>query len=206
MFEDATTKSWWRQSTGEAIAGSLKGQQLPEIPSTQMRLGEWLAMYPNSEVLQADTNFKKRYADLKGFDEGTIKGKLEHRDSLSWQFKSWVIGVSTKGKYKAYDWNNLVNQKMISDSLVGVPLLLTIESHGKTFYALNRTVNGQTLQFVHASSGDNMEDTQTHSIWKLNGTCTAGLLQGSRLQHLQAYQEFWHSWKNFHPNTTTYQN
>ena len=28
MLEDATTKSWWRQATGEAITGKLKGQKL----------------------------------------------------------------------------------------------------------------------------------------------------------------------------------
>jgi len=205
MFEDATTKSWWRQATGEAIAGKLKGQQLKEIPSVQMRLGEWLEMYPNSEVLQPDSNFKKEYADLKGYDAGTIKGSLEHRDSSSWHFKSWVVGVSEKGKHKAYDWNALVKQKIISDSLAGTPLLLTVEPHGKTFYVLNRTLNGQTLAFVPGTNGS-MEDTETHSTWKLNGTCTAGLLQGKQLQRQQAYQEFWHSWKSFHPDTYTYQN
>ncbi len=30
MFEDESTQSWWRQATGEAIAGPLKGQLLPE--------------------------------------------------------------------------------------------------------------------------------------------------------------------------------
>lgn len=206
MFEDATTKSWWRQATGEAIAGKLKGTQLTEIPSAQMRLGEWLALYPNSAVLQPDTNFKKQYIGMKGYDDGTIKGGLEHRDSLSWKMKSWVIGVSAKGKNKAYDWNGLVKQKMLVDSFADAPLLLTVEPNGKTFYVLNRSLNGQTLQFVPGSSADLMEDTQTHSSWKLNGTCTMGLLQGKQLQRLQAYQEFWHSWKSFHPNTTTYQN
>ena len=39
MFEDATTKSWWRQVTGEAIAGKLKGEKLPEIFSTANIIG-----------------------------------------------------------------------------------------------------------------------------------------------------------------------
>ena len=39
MLEDATTKSWWQQATGEAIAGKLKGEQLPEVLSTQTSLG-----------------------------------------------------------------------------------------------------------------------------------------------------------------------
>ncbi len=38
MFEDKTTKSWWRQATGEAISGTKKGVRLPEIPSQQMSL------------------------------------------------------------------------------------------------------------------------------------------------------------------------
>jgi len=34
MFEDATTKSWWQQATGKAIAGPLKGTALKEIASS----------------------------------------------------------------------------------------------------------------------------------------------------------------------------
>jgi hypothetical protein len=204
MFEDATTKSWWQQATGIAITGKLKGSRLTELPSVQMRLGDWLALYPDSEILQPDTTYKKRYAELKGYDEGTVKGKLEHRDSLSWQFKSWVVGVHVNDKDKAYDWNDLVKQKMINDSLNGIPLLMTVEEDGRSFYVLNRSINGQTLEFVQGNSKELLEDKQTHSIWKRNGVCTAGALQGSRLQHIQSYQEFWHSWKNFHPNTTTY--
>ena len=205
MFEDATTKSWWQQATGIAITGKLKGSRLTELPSSQMRLGDWLALYPDSEILQPDTTYKKQYADLKGFDEGTIKGKLEHRDSLSWQFKSWVVGVHINDKDKAYDWNELVKQKMISDSLNGTPMLITVEEDGRSFYVLNRKVNGQTLEFVQASTKELLEDTQTHSSWNRKGVCISGALQGSRLVNIQAYQEFWHSWKNFHPNTLTYQ-
>ena len=91
MFEDATTKSWWRQESGEAIAGHLKGTSLKEIPSQQMAFGDWLALHPNSYILQPDSNFKKEYADLKGYDEDTLKSSLEKRDSASWKLKSWVL-------------------------------------------------------------------------------------------------------------------
>ena len=46
MLEDNTTKSWWRQVTGEAVAGKLKGQQLPEVYSTQTTLKHWLELHP----------------------------------------------------------------------------------------------------------------------------------------------------------------
>ena len=205
LFEDATTKSWWQQATGVAISGKLKGEKLTEIPSVQMRLGEWLDLYPNSEILQPDSNFTKNYADLKGFDEGTIKGKLEHRDSLSWKMKSWVLGININNKSKAYDWNDLVKKGMISDSLAGTQFIVTIDPNGKSFYALNKKLNQQILYFLPGATKELMQDTKTRSIWKLNGTCINGVLQGSRLEQLQVYQEFWHSWKNFHPTTTTYQ-
>ena len=44
MFEDVTTKSWWRQVSGEAITGKLKGQQLPEVHSTQTSLARLAAI------------------------------------------------------------------------------------------------------------------------------------------------------------------
>ncbi|HMP99641.1 MAG TPA: DUF3179 domain-containing (seleno)protein, partial [Cyclobacteriaceae bacterium] len=36
MFEDSRTKSWWRQASGEAVAGPLKGKVLPEILTQQL--------------------------------------------------------------------------------------------------------------------------------------------------------------------------
>jgi hypothetical protein len=49
MFEDATTKSWWQQATGVAVAGPLKGTSLKELPSQQMTLAAWLKQYPDSK-------------------------------------------------------------------------------------------------------------------------------------------------------------
>ena len=51
MFEDATTKSWWRQATGKAVAGELKGVALKEVASRQMSLAAWIRQYPNTTVL-----------------------------------------------------------------------------------------------------------------------------------------------------------
>src|SRR5258705_3658836 len=61
MFEDKTTKSWWRQATGVAIAGPLKGYELKEISSEQIRLTSWLRHNPNSLILQPDPVFTKKY-------------------------------------------------------------------------------------------------------------------------------------------------
>lgn len=204
MFEDATTKSWWQQATGVAVAGPLKGTALPEILSQQLTLSAWLRAWPNSLVMQPDTVFNKQYEGLAGFDKGTIKSSLEKRDSASWQFKSWVVGVAHRNTSRAYDWNMLVEKKLIQDSLPGLPLLVVLESDTASFHVLNRSVNGISLNFVEANSPDSLEDLNTNSSWTKNGFCVDGTLQGSRLQPVQASQEFWHSWETFHPHTSKY--
>jgi hypothetical protein len=204
MFEDQTTKSWWRQETGTAITGPLKGTSLKEIPSAQMALGDWLALYPNSYILQADANFSKQYADLQGYDEDTLQSSLEKRDSASWKMKSWVIGVNLNNHAKAYDWNELAKRKIIEDSLEGIHLLLTMQPNERTFYVFNRnTVNG-ILHFNYNAATHVLNDKETNSTWSVDGNSTEGNMKGYRLKTVQSYQEFWHSWKEFHPQTEIY--
>jgi len=204
MFEDATTKSWWQQATGVAIAGPLKGKSLAEIPSQQLSLAAWLRLYPNSTVLEPDSSYKKRYKNLAGYNKGTIDGSLEKRDSASWQFKSWVIGIVHEHTTRAYDWNDLVKKELIEDSLPGMPVLIALENDSASFHVWSRQVNGQSLHFEKNKLQNTLTDTNTRSNWDMNGNCTEGTLKGSQLKTVQSYQEFWHSWKNFHPATSTY--
>ena len=204
MFEDETTKSWWQQATGVAIAGPLKGSHLEELPSHQSSLASWMRLHPNSTILQPDSNYKEDYHDLADFDKGTIKGHLEKRDSSSWKMKSWVVGIKTKGFEKVYDWNDLLKNDMIEDTLGRQPVLLVLESDTSTFHAYSRVIQGETLSFSLNKSLSQLTDTNTHSIWNLNGFCISGPLKDNQLETLAAYQEFWHSWKQFHPNTTQY--
>jgi hypothetical protein len=204
MFEDAATKSWWRQETGTAITGSLKGISLEEIPSSQMALSDWLALYPNSYVLQPDPNFEEQYAGLKGYDEDTLQSSLEKRDSASWKMKSWVIGINPGNHAKAYDWNQLVKNKIIEDSINNIPLLLTIQPTERTFYVFNRKTTNGILHFTYDGNTQSLLDNETNSTWKIDGNCVEGSMKGYRLKTVQAYQEFWHSWKEFHPATEVY--
>jgi Protein of unknown function (DUF3179) len=204
LFEDESTKSWWRQVTGEAVAGPLRGENLRELPSTQMRLGSWIREYPKTLILQPDIRFNKQYEDLQGFDSGTIKGSLEKRDSSSWNFKSWIVGINPNGHAKAYDWNDLVQDKIINDSVVNTPVVLVLEDDGVSFHVWNRLVDGRILRFEWDAYTQSIHDQETHSSWSWNGTCVEGPLKDSKLIPIQSYQEFWHSWRTFHPGNSLY--
>jgi hypothetical protein len=199
MFEDASTKSWWQQATGVCIAGSLKGTKLPELPSQQASIDTWLKQYPNSLVMQPDTSFLEKYEQLERYDKGNGKSSLTKRDSASWMPKSWVVGLTHNKTSKAYDWNQLVKKSMISDSLPGLPLLLTLENDTVSFHAFDRSVKGKVLSFKK-SGVDQMIDSEG-STWSLAGESIEGLSKGEKLRPIQAYQEFWHSWQTFHKET-----
>ena len=204
MFEDADTKSWWRQATGIAVAGPLKGAALKELPSQQLGLGAWIKQYPNTLILQPDSLYAKQYKDLEGFDNGTIKSSLEKRDSGSWKFKSWVVGVQLDNSTKAYDWNDLMKQKIINDTIGNSPIVLVLESDHVSFHVWNSRLNEKQLQFSFNESAQTLQDAATNSVWDLTGNCIAGALKGNRISPVPAYQEFWHSWQYFHPATTKY--
>ncbi len=200
MFEDAATKTWWRQVNGEAIAGPLTGRTLAEVPSEQMRLGAWINQHPRTLIMQADSVFEEEYEHLANYDEGKSNSALTRADSLSWQDKSWIVGVQLGGAARAYDWNDLIASRCINDTLAGTALVVSIESDSASFHVWRR----DSLSFSFDASISLLKDEQTRSVWNWRGECIEGALQGRRLQVLQSYQEFWHSWRTFRPQTTQY--
>jgi Protein of unknown function (DUF3179) len=204
VFEDVTTKSWWQQATGTAIEGPLKGYVLKEFPSTQLTWEAWLRQYPKSLVMKPDTIFMDNYFKLEDYDRGTMQSNLVRRDIVSWEPNSWIVGVMNNFSSKAYDWNELVQKKIVQDSVNGLPILLTIEKDTTSFHVYDRRVNDSVLSFQTAGNNDLLVDDKTHSSWNMDGVCIAGLLKGKKLLPVQSYNEFWHSWQTFHKNAKIY--
>ena len=202
MFEDASTKSWWRQANGECIAGPLKGYKLKEIKSEQLSLQAWFRKHPNAEVLQPDEKFAATFEKMDSYDKGKSKSNLTKRDTASWQFKSWVLGINMGEMAKTYDWNYLEKNKIIQDSLPSLPLLILLENDSASFHAYNRTVNNMSLQFQKMN--DSIVDTYTQSLWNMDGICIDGKLKGLSLTPIASYQEYLHSWEYFHPKSIRY--
>lgn len=190
LFEDQTTGSWWRQANGEAIAGPLTGQTLPEVPSVQTTLREWLRLHPTSRVLQPDPAFADRYSKDFKYEDGTSRKDLTGTDSVSWRDKSWVVGVQVGKAAKAYDWNRLRRERLVHDMLDGTPVLLVLAHDGQSFFAYRRPDAGTRFTL----RGDSLvAGTRAYDL--------AGRSATDQLRPLPARQEFWHSWRTFQPGT-----
>jgi uncharacterized protein DUF3179 len=195
MLEDATTGSWWRQATGGAVTGSRKGMKLVPFPSRQVTLREWLASHPASLVMQADaaTVAADRYPKDDAFEKGTSRKKLTGTNPDSWQDKSWVVGVEIGTRSKAFDWNRLKRERVINDAVGGTPIVLVLADDGVSFFAFERP---------DAETRFALEEE------KLVGPAGSYSASGSgptgSLKAVSASQEFWHSWRSFHPDTERY--
>ena len=201
VFEDQTTKSWWQQASGRAIAGPLKGSMLKEIPSSQLTIDSWIRKYPNSVVMEPDPLYDERYFGLEDYDRGTMQSSLVKRDYRSWQPKSWIVGVRNDSSSTAYDWNELVKKRVIQDTLEGSPILVAMESDTSSFHVYECKVNGFILQFNTNLVDNHLTDQNTGSTWNMDGLCIDGPLKGQQLKSVQAYNEFWHAWERFEPNS-----
>lgn len=211
MFEDETTGSWWQQATGICVKGSQKGKKMDELYSQQMSLGEWVKQNPETKILQNDNTFDPLYAELEEYDEGTMKSSLEGRDNRSWKPKSWVIGiVLPNGNSIAVDWNDLQKLKCIQASG-----FIAVMLHDKTNYFVygtqlddgfpesnqNSQPANKPLAFNYNADMQQLIEVETGSIFNYDGVCIEGSMKGKRLKTIPAYQEFWHSWQTFHPET-----
>ena len=120
MFEDATTKSWWRYGKRSHCRKKQKGNCL-KFSVTQTSLSRMVAatslcsliMQPDSSFIKLRTTRRFKYEKRKGKSKNSLTGT----DSLSWKDKSWVIGVKVDNERKAYDWNKLKAERIIHDKI-----------------------------------------------------------------------------------------
>jgi hypothetical protein len=193
MLEDESTGSWWRQANGEAITGTRKGAMLAELPRLQVTLREWLALHPNSLVMQGDPAFADEYAKDYAFERGTSRKSLTGTDTASWKEKSWVVGVSHGGRSKAYDWNRLRRERVVNDEVGGLPIVLVLASDSASFYAFRRP----DVATRFALRGDSL-------VSPARSYAMTGRGARDSLIAVNASQEFWHSWREFQPRTERY--
>ena len=195
MFEDATTKSWWRQVTGEAITGKLKGVQMPEFFSTQTSLSKWLQLNPNSLIMQADSAFINQYDTSFNFENGKSISELTGTDSLSGKDKSWVIGVKAGKERKSFDWNQLKKERIIMDKIGDKPVMVVLAIDDKSFFAFERPGENSFFNLRN----DTIFFDEKH--YKINGQAIDTTVS---LKPLPAYQEFLHSWNTFNNGSKKY--
>ena len=202
VIEDESTGTWWYQATGEAAAGPKTGSRLKEIPYEQIALSAWIEAHPNTLIMQADPAFTAMYQQ---FEEYEFMRELEPDSTTGvvpkWDISNWVVGVDLGNAAKAFEWNDLTKVRVVNDAVGTTPVVVALEKDSLSYHVWNRAVDGATLEFRLDSAGHGLRDAATSSLWNWRGEAVEGSYQGKRLAPVQGHQEYWHSWKTFHPKT-----
>lgn len=198
VFKDTKTGSWWRQGTGEAAKGPSKGQALADLSFAQMTLDNWLSIHPDSQILQYDPAFERRY--------NFINKLMNYEASLpGWHIQEEspiMTGVVVDGLARGYDLNQLEKRRLVMDELGGKTLALVAEPGGCSSVVFDCQLGDQTLTLE--MDDDTIKDTNTGSSWDNLGRCVDGKLKGSQLTPVQSYQQNLRSWLDFHEDTLFY--
>ena len=103
-----------------------------------------------------------------------------------------MIGIHIGNESKVYDWNDLKNKKIINDNLSGKNIVLVLANDEKSFAAFERP---SFLPMVFRNDSLFSES----AVYNFSGICNSVTVPP--LKKVNAYQEFWHSWNYFHPES-----
>jgi hypothetical protein len=197
LLYDKSTDSLWHNASGRALAGRLRGRQLPRLPSWFTTWEVWRTTHPSTLVLAKDPSEPGHQRDAYRERNATLK--LAHG-----------LGVEVNGQARLYEFSELERMPLVLERVGGVPVVVVYDLASKTATAWDRTVDGRVLDLRRAEdAGDariRLEETgQDRSVFDaVTGEALTGPLAGKRLGHLPATHWEVHAWMAHHPRGSTF--
>jgi len=117
-----------------------------------------------------------------------------------------VIGLTVKGRARAYPIKILNWHEVVDDSVADTPLAVTFCPLVQDAAVYNRALGGKTLTFGVSGklyqSNLVLYDEDTQSLWsQLEGKALAGPMAGQKLTAVPSTLTTWEGWRKKHPTT-----
>jgi hypothetical protein len=208
LLRDEETSSIWQQSTGEAIFGPLKGQQLQLVRSNELSFALWRSEQPQGQVLKPDPAYVAEY-DPKDWEKHVEKTRTVVDTSKSRVGPhQLMLGVTVAGQNKAYPVDAILAAKVIQDQVGGLPVLIVVGPDATSIRVFEVRVAGEAteLTFVRGSADKLIADAGTGSTWNFHGCAVDGKLAGQCLKEIDAHKDYWFDWMNHHPESAVFKN
>lgn len=207
VMVDTQTGSLWRQLTGEAIAGELKGTVLDVFPMTVTLYGEWIAEHPDSDVVAipgGDRELNLGDAEIP-VDVGY---SYEPNAAYSDYYGTESLWFPTFDVPDAFDRKEQVATLEIGGARVAVGIEALAEAGPQLL-----TVGARSVLVVSTGAGARFYDVEDPSVLDAgaDGSVTlpvgavagesAITVNGTRLERLASSQSFWFAWHGTFPDT-----
>ncbi len=132
VMYDRKTNSYWTQIDGLAVVGELTGTQLTAISIDTVVWRDWKENHPDSEILTQNTGFSRPYGnDPYGnyYENSFLFFPVENEDK-SVHPKTVIFGIEVGGVYKAYKEDDLIDEKVIEDTVNNINLKIERDDAG----------------------------------------------------------------------------
>jgi hypothetical protein len=204
LLRDEQTNSIWQQSTGEAIFGPLKGQQLKLVRSDELSFALWKSEQPDGQVLKANPLYAAEY-DPKDWEKHVARTPTVVDTTKSGIGPhELMLGIVVAGESKAYPIEAILRTKLIQDRVGGLPLLVVVGPDGASIRVFEGKLEKESLTFAIGAADHGMNDVETGSIWNFQGCAVEGKLAGRCLAEIDAHKDYWFDWMNHHPESAVF--
>jgi len=217
LMRDEETGTYWQQISGMAVSGPLAGRRLTPVPSDELTFALWKAEEPQGTVLNDVAADASEYApldwDVRMRKMPTVLSYPEH----GLVARDLMVGMDAFGASRAFLYDAVLKEKLVQDWLGPEPVMLAAGSDGQSVRAFRRRLPGLAAvpEFYRiapgqpAKTGDAADaplliDSVTGSQWNFRGCSTSGQMRGVCLERVEAIQDYWFDWRNYHPATTVY--
>ncbi len=200
---DRQTETLWTHVDGRAVRGRLLGRQLDIVASVHATWKEWLALYPNSQVLRKRGEFRSTYESYnRSPSQLGIRGRGNPDKRLPG--KERVLGLRDGDEAMAFPVKAVREAGVVHAQVGSLVVVLVSPGPDLPLVAYSRRVGNRVLRFTLAD-GDGrpaLRDEQSSTTWEIaTGRAVAGALQGERLMRAPAYPAFWFGWASYFPQS-----
>jgi hypothetical protein len=203
IVADMRTKTFFQQASFESLIGPLHPHSLTMLPFQILPWSEVNRLLPLPKVpLVAEDDLREFQLPIRGMWNKLLASELtpglpsKERDK-SFPARTRVVGVvdSAVEQQVVYVKSELIRAKVVKSDAANI-----------IFVALGDTVNafkcvvGKVPIDLALSRDGILTDTNSGTNWNIRGKYMSGTIE-SDLEVLAISDEYWFSWKLFHPNS-----
>jgi hypothetical protein len=205
LMYDRLTRSLWEQYTGEPVWGPLvgKGLRLNVLPVVHTNWAEWLAMHPETKVLDINTGFSRdygsgvAYADYWAstelmFPAPDLQGPLHPKD--------YVYAVRVGDEVVAFPIATLRERLFVQDEIEDTPVVVIVTADGSG----GRAYAAGDATFTVADPKSGILVDEGGRTWRITEDALIAD-DGATLERLAGHNSFWFAVINHAPRWRLYE-
>ena len=205
LMYDRATNSLWDQFTGEPVWGDLvgSGARLDALPAVHTAWDEWLAVHPDTLVLDIDTGHARDYGEgvayARYFASAGLMFPVPDRGGPL-AVKDSVYAVRLGGEVVGYPILLLGEEGFLRDAIAGerVVVFATADRTGGRAYAAG------DARFAAYDPASRVATTDDGARWTVSEGALLGP-SGERLSRLPGHNAFWFALVNHAPRFRLYE-